>query len=80
MSGVFACIIFIFSLIIYIANDFFQMNLFQGEFAILIISLLPLIGIIFGIWARGLWHLIGILGNLAVFILATLIPLYRILV
>ncbi|MBQ0140485.1 MAG: hypothetical protein KBT36_14470 [Kurthia sp.] len=80
MSGLFACIIFMFSLAIYIANEFFHLNLFQGEAYLLIISLLPLIGIIFGIWAKGIWHFIGVLGNLAVFILATLIPLYRIFI
>lgn len=77
MSAFFTCLIFIFSVAIYIANEFFHMHLFQGETAVLVISLLPLLGVIFGIWAKGFFQVIGILGNLAIFSIATLFPLYR---
>lgn len=76
MFAFLAISILLFSSAIYLANHFLHMVLFQGEISLFIVGILPLLGVIFAIWTNGFIKFIGIFGNLCIFVIATLIPLY----
>lgn len=69
--------IFIFSLLNYILNDYFHYEFFTSFYAPLIRGVLPLLGMIFGIWSFGWRRLIGLLGNAAVFSVTIILPLVQ---
>lgn len=76
MSDFLSICILTFTVAVYCANHYFQMMLFQGETSIFIVGILPLLGVIFAIWSFGLVKFIGILGNIAILVIATILPLY----
>lgn len=76
MFGFLSICILLFTVAVFTANSFLQMMLFQGETALFIVGILPLFGVIFGIWSNGIVKFIGIFGNLTIFVVATISPLY----
>lgn len=76
MVGILSLLIFFFTLFSYITSQFLHMTFFTSDTAVFIIAMLPIVGIIFAIWSHGLMKFIGIIGNLAVIIVATLLPIF----
>lgn len=76
MVGVLSLLIFFFTLFSYLSSHFLHLSLISSDIGIFIVAILPIVGIIFAIWSHGLMKFIGIIGNLAVIIVATLFPIY----
>lgn len=76
MVGILSLLIFLFTLVLYLISQFLHITFFTSDTSLFLIAILPVIGLIFAIWSHGFIKFIGILGNLAVILFATIIPIF----